>query len=129
MSADVQHTRTLSDQVAEEIRVALARQRISGRELARKLEVSPNWVSLRITGAQAIALNDLEKIAAALGVDALDPLPREPRERTSRYLPGEHVLTTVGQPADQTDGVRRPVKLRRPNGTRPSVRPTTPTAA
>ena len=65
----------MSDRVAEEVRVMLARRRMSGRELARKLEVSPNWVSLRTSGSQPIDLNDLERIADALEVEIVDLLP------------------------------------------------------
>ena len=66
-------TRTLSDLVAEEIRVALTRQRMSQRGFAAKLGVSPAWVNYRLTGQQEIGLNDLSQIAAVLGVD-LDEL-------------------------------------------------------
>jgi transcriptional regulator with XRE-family HTH domain len=71
---------TLSERVAEEIRALLARRRISGRSLASALNVSPSWVSYRLTGAQPIDLNDLDRIAEYLGVDVADLLPaRQPR--------------------------------------------------
>lgn len=77
MTIDVHPEQThLSDRVAEEIRALLARRRVSGRELSRRLGVSPPWVSLRLTGSQEIGLNDLERIAAALGVTIVDLLPR-----------------------------------------------------
>ncbi len=59
-------TTTLSDRVADEIRGLLGKRRISASELARRLKVSRNWVSLRLTGAQEIGLNDLERIAYEL---------------------------------------------------------------
>ena len=65
--------RTLSDLVAEEIRVALTRQRMSQRGFAAKLGVSPAWLNYRLTGQQEIGLNDLSQIASVLGVD-LDEL-------------------------------------------------------
>lgn len=65
--------RTLSDLVAEEIRVALTRQRMSQRGFAAKLGVSPAWLNYRLTGQQEIGLNDLFQIASVLGVD-LDEL-------------------------------------------------------
>jgi transcriptional regulator with XRE-family HTH domain len=59
-------TTTLSDRVADEIRGLLGRRRMSASELARRLKVSRSWVSLRLTGAQEIGLNDLERIAFEL---------------------------------------------------------------
>lgn len=72
---DTEVTRTeidASGRVAEEIRALLARRRMSGRELARKLDVSPSWVSYRLTGTQPIDINDLVSIAKVLGVKASD---------------------------------------------------------
>jgi transcriptional regulator with XRE-family HTH domain len=121
--------RPLSAHVAEEIRALMGRRDINKTELARRLGVSDMWVGRRLRGKLPIDLDDLQRIAVVLGVDVYDLLPHEPVRHTSRYLPGEHVLTTIGEPTDQTDEVRRPVKLRRPTGARPSVRPITPTAA
>ena len=70
----------LSIRVAEEIRALLARRRMSGRELARRLDVSPGWVSFRLTGTQPIDLNDLERIAGVLGVTIIDLLPPAARQ-------------------------------------------------
>lgn len=39
---------------------------MSASELGRRLNQSRNWVSLRLTGAQEIGLNDLERIAYEL---------------------------------------------------------------
>ncbi len=58
----------LTDLVAEEIRAMMARRRLTGQRLARVLGVSNAWVSYRLNGRQAIDLNDLERIAAALDV-------------------------------------------------------------
>lgn len=70
---------TLSDYVAGEIRASLARQRTSGRELAEKLGVSRSWVSYRLTGTTEITVNDLQRIAAALGVEVAALLPAPAR--------------------------------------------------
>lgn len=67
----------MSGRVAEEIRALLARRRMSGRELARALDVSPSWVSYRLTGTQPIDVNDLDRIARVLGVGIVDLLPLE----------------------------------------------------
>src|SRR5262245_18815116 len=81
MSMDVTpRTPKLSDRVAAEIRAWLGRSRIPGAELARRLGVSGAWVSYRLTGTQTIDLDDLERIAAALGIEETDLLlPRESR--------------------------------------------------
>jgi transcriptional regulator with XRE-family HTH domain len=62
--------------VAEEIRAMMARRRVSGAALAAELGVSPAWVSYRLSGKQAIDLNDLERIAAVLQAEVSDLLPR-----------------------------------------------------
>ena len=67
--------RSLSDEVAEEIRVLLTRRRMSQRRMAQALGVSPAWLNYRLTGVQAIDLNDLERIADVLGVTVIDLLP------------------------------------------------------
>lgn len=68
-------TATLTQLVADEIRVAMTRQRVSGRDLAKKLNVSPSWVSYRLSGRQPIDLNDLFRISKALGVSLHQLLP------------------------------------------------------
>lgn len=106
---------TLSQMVAEEIRALMARRRVSGRQLAGELGVSPSWVSYRLTGTQPIDINDLMLIAKALGVGVHDLLPppdvaagaRDPRI-TPEYA---HM---VDQPA--------PVIVRPPDN-RPNGRP------
>lgn len=68
-------TATLTQLVADEIRVAMTRRRMSGRDLAKKLDVSPSWVSYRLSGRQPIDLNDLFRIAKALDVGVHQLLP------------------------------------------------------
>ncbi|PZM88676.1 MAG: hypothetical protein DIU79_16495 [Actinobacteria bacterium] len=88
MTNDVQQTEMdMSGRVAEEIRALLARRRMSGRELARQLGVSPSWVSYRLTGTQPIDLNDLDAIAQVLGVGIVDLLPRDRRQQVTGWYP------------------------------------------
>jgi len=54
--------------VAEEIRVMLARRRMSGAELARQIGQTQPYLSRRLTGEVAIDVDDLAKIAQVLGV-------------------------------------------------------------
>lgn len=77
MTQPNERTATLTQLVADEIRVAMTRQRMSGRDLAKKLNVSPSWISYRLSGRQPIDLNDLFRIAKALriGVHQLLPPP------------------------------------------------------
>lgn len=78
---------TLSEYVAGEIRATMARQRKSGRQLAAALGASQTWVSSRLSGATPIDLNDLARIAEALGIFAADLLPRSTEGR---------LITTAG---------------------------------
>ncbi len=75
---------TLSELVAEEVRALMARRRMSGRQLATTLGVSPSWVSYRLTGVQPIDVNDMHLMAGALGVEVHDLLPS--REQASRAV-------------------------------------------
>lgn len=90
----------LTEQVAEEIRALLARRRMSGRELARRMGASPSWVNFRLTGAQPINLDDLQRIAEVLEVDITDLLPRP--------NPGRVIATIGSHPSTPNAGSGRP---------------------
>ena len=125
--------RTLSDLVAEEIRVLLTRRRMSQRQLAQALNVSPAWLNYRLTGVQAIDLNDLQRIARALDVpvNALLPATFRPNDRSGvspvQATPTPRTAATrpKGRPANastrpQSSGPptrRRPARIDR-TGTR-----------
>lgn len=100
MSTDVDDTTPgLSAFVADEIAALLGRRRMSKAELARRLKVDETWVGKRLSGRTAFGLDDIERIAPVLGVDATELLPprSERSERvTHRYLPGERVIGTIG---------------------------------
>ena len=105
----------LTDQVAGQIRALLGLRRLSGRELARRMGASYSWVNFRLTGAQPINLDDLQRFAEALGVDVLDLIP----DREGR------VVTHIGAPRVQTTVPKlgSPIALtKRPIGTRPHGR-------
>jgi len=76
----------------------LARRRISGRQLAEKMGVSRSWISYRLTGSQEIGLNDLERIADALGVDVFDLLPAR-EQRGVNNISSPATLGTMPAPA------------------------------
>lgn len=116
--------RTLSDQVAEEIRVALTRRRMSQRQLAQALNVSPAWLNYRLTGVQAIDVNDMQRIADALGVSVLDLFPRDmvrPNNRSSA-LP-VRPMPERRRSATRPNG-RRAAENTRPVSAVPAVRAT-----
>lgn len=85
----------------------LGRRRMSGRELARQLDVSASWVSYRLTGQQPIDLNDLDRIASTLGVTVADLLPRRDRETTVSY---------PNAPVGVIQGQRNPLATISPDG-------------
>lgn len=57
--------------VAEEIRSAMARRRISGAELARSSGRSQSYLSKRLRDEVAFTANDVEDICKVLGEDLL----------------------------------------------------------
>lgn len=73
MSAPTQ-TR-LTDAVAEEVRVLLARKRLRQSQFAALLGTSEVWVSRRLSGKTEISLDDLQLIAHALEVKASQLIP------------------------------------------------------
>jgi transcriptional regulator with XRE-family HTH domain len=132
-----ERTATLSEMVAEEIRALMARRKVSGRELAGQLGVSPSWISYRLSGKQPIDVNDLLRIANALsvGVHELLPSPEDAARAAEpsaipRYLPQDirpseyatHVRDNrpLGHPGMKRDlsGVRTAYVKRGPRGRR-----------
>lgn len=68
--APVVHDNTaLTERMADNLRVALMRRSISGRELSRRMGVSHTWVNVRATGQVSPTLDDVSTIADALDVD------------------------------------------------------------
>lgn len=58
--------KTLQARVAQEIRAEMGRQRVTGAELARRMEVSEAFISRRLADNGAITLSELERIATLL---------------------------------------------------------------
>lgn len=58
----------LARAVAAELRVEMARARLSGAAVARQSGLSQNYVAKRLRDELPFSLNDLEAISAALGV-------------------------------------------------------------
>lgn len=74
--ATTEPTGQLRDQVAEEVRVWLARRKMSGAELARRLGRSQTFIAKRLDGRQAFDVDDLEQVGQILGVSAADLISR-----------------------------------------------------
>lgn len=86
--------RRLGPAFAEEVRVLLARKRISAVQLAKLMGVSQPYLSRRLNGTVAFDLDDIERIAEVLDVDPLGLLPRgagaggsSPNERSTDLTP------------------------------------------
>lgn len=135
-------TRPLRESTAEEIRSLMARRRLNGVRLAVVIGRSQSYVSRRLTGETAFDVDDLERIATALGVGVRELLPRDgddARGVTRQYLPGQRVVATIGTPrsakrptparAARTHRPGRPVPQTRPIGRMSLARPTTPVPA
>jgi transcriptional regulator with XRE-family HTH domain len=70
---------------AEEIRVFLARRRMSASELARRTGMTQPYMSRRLTGEIAFDVDDLDQIATVLEVNVADLLPRSARSEVTAY--------------------------------------------
>jgi transcriptional regulator with XRE-family HTH domain len=58
----------LTDSVSVKIRAELERQGVSARELSRRLSVSQPYIHRRLNGDVQFRVDELDKIAAVLGV-------------------------------------------------------------
>lgn len=133
MTIDVQPSALkLSARVAAEIRAEMARQRMSGRQLAQKVGRSPNWVSLKLGGTARLDFEDAEVFASTLGVSVMELLRRaQEGPSTSTYAYDEAVSALLTEPelvgvAASTETTRRvgsPLSRTYPAGRRPPGRP------
>ncbi len=72
-------TQSLGDHIAAELRAVLARYRIPATELAEKLGEEETWVRRRASGQRGISVDDLQRIADALGMQVGQFLPESER--------------------------------------------------
>lgn len=68
---------TLRDTVSAEVRAELGRRRMSQQALADLLGEGQWWVSKRLTNQNPFTLEDLERIAVALGLPPQHFMPAE----------------------------------------------------
>jgi transcriptional regulator with XRE-family HTH domain len=57
-----------SDYLAQELRAELGRQRLSTRELARRMDVDQSWLHKRLTGVIPLRFGEVIEIAAHLEI-------------------------------------------------------------
>lgn len=95
---------SLRGRVAEEVRVALTRRRMSATELAKRLGKSQTWIWRRLSGETAFDMDDLERVGAVLEVDPASFIP------TGTFLGGEAVRSSswLRSAAASTRAVARP---------------------
>lgn len=67
--------KSLTQLVATEIKVQMARADVRQSQLARQIDKTEQWLSVRLRGRQPIDINDLALIARGLGVGIHDLLP------------------------------------------------------
>jgi len=121
---------TLSERVAEEIRVALTRRRMSAAALARQLGVSQTYVWRRLEGQTAFDLDDLEKIAGILEVPVVELLRRAADPAAlNRALTKVHLTAMTDSPtspfshtASRPSGSNRRGRTRPPSTMPPNTR-------
>jgi transcriptional regulator with XRE-family HTH domain len=66
----------LSARVAAEVRAEQARQRLSGRDLARRVDLPPSTVARWLRGETSMDLDDVAALAGALGLTLGDLIER-----------------------------------------------------
>lgn len=110
---ETQTSAPMRQRVAEEVRVALARRRLSASELARRMGVTQRYISRRLTAEIAFDVDDLQHVASALGVAVTDLLPADARQPRTGLRTVDGVTYGTGQ-----------VKVRYQRGPRRSTRHT-----
>lgn len=131
----VNATTPLRVAVADEVRVALARKRMSAAALGRALGVSQTYVWRRLEGHTAFDLDDLERVCTVLDIDlpallaaAVDALKKPYGDLassiTSHRPKGSDRRRTVKTPTPVGHGRRdatRPVSAIPANRRRPAI--------
>lgn len=108
--------KTLTQLVATEIKVQMARADIRQSELARKIGKNEQWLSVRLRGRQPFDINDMALVATGLGIGIHDllPSPQEAAQAANR-------LSAIPRYLDLT--VRTPLQDARPRDNRPPAGP------
>lgn len=83
--------KSLSVEIAGEIRALLGRQERSRRQLALALGKEPSWLTKRLTGVIPLSVPELEVIAAELGTTAIEILLATPSARSAGATNGGYL--------------------------------------
>jgi len=118
MTTTPERTATLTALVAAEIRAQMGRLDVRQSELARRMGETDQWMSMRLKGRTPIDVNELSRIAKALGIGVHELLPPPDVAATASTSvidlnPARHVWTPISSP---------PV-VNRPPGRRDARRP------
>lgn len=108
--------KTLTQLVALEIRLAMVRHELKQSQLARLINKTEQWLSVRLRGRQPIDLNDLALIARALDVPVHELLP-DPGAPIA--VGGPSTMPRYGTSAERSAQQRPPAtrpKNRKPDG-------------
>lgn len=108
------NAKTLTQLVATEIKVQMARADVRQSQLAREIGKTEQWLSVRLRGRQPIDLNDMHLIAHALGVGVHELLP--PPEAAAGARIQDSTLYRPGP-------VRAAARTARPRDNRPGGHP------
>lgn len=116
----------IHDRATEEIRVVLARRKMSAADLARRIGTKPQVLSRRMTGDVAFDLDELQIIARELGVSVAALIGETGADEQTtaryrhhvRYWPEVPEETIPHQPNGQhgaivaSSATRRPARMR-----------------
>ena len=91
---------TYAEMVAARVRSVAAEKRVTGVALAHRLGISPMAMSRRMTGHIPFAVDELARVAQALGVGIQDLLP-EPGEQVTRPYPEPDAFPLPRSGADE----------------------------
>ncbi len=130
MSTPTREATALNSAVTAQIRSVLAIRRMRQSALATRMGVTEVWLSRRLREVQALSLDDVERICAALRVEPAELIAAAVRgtwQTTREYsaVPERPADTRpTGRPPGRTESVgpnaHRPRKLRSPAAERPS---------
>jgi transcriptional regulator with XRE-family HTH domain len=110
------NAKTLTQLVATEVKVQMARADVRQSQLAREIGKTEQWLSVRLRGRQPIDINDLALIARGLNVGIHDLLP--PPEEAAQAVTSPSAIPRYLQLPDRIE-----THTDRPRDNRPAGKP------
>jgi hypothetical protein len=118
MTTTPERSATLTELVAAQIRSLLGYRDMKPAELARSIGENDQWVHVRLKGKVPLNVNDMHRIAGALGVGVHELLPPpDVAARAASPRANAHYFGVAERTSDQ------PVRPSRPRDNRPVGRP------